>query len=29
MEFYVISVIKAAILAAVLMTTLAYLQWVE
>src|SRR2546428_6010759 len=29
MEFYVISLIKAAILAAVLMTTLAYLQWVE
>src|SRR5437667_10307720 len=29
MEFYVISVIKAAVLAAVLMTTLAYLQWVE
>jgi NADH-quinone oxidoreductase subunit H len=29
MEFYVISAIKAAILAAVLMTTLAYLQWVE
>ena len=29
MEFYVISAIKAAVLAAVLMTTLAYLQWVE
>jgi len=29
MEFYVISVIKAAVLAAILMTTLAYLQWVE
>src|SRR5258705_13341894 len=29
MDFFVISVIKAAVLAAVLMTTLAYLQWVE
>src|SRR5438874_9858483 len=29
MEFFVISVIKAAVVAAVLMTTLAYLQWVE
>src|SRR5205807_7762227 len=29
MDFFVISVIKAAIVAAVLMTTLAYLQWVE
>src|SRR5207247_10088358 len=29
MEFYVISLIKAGIVAAVLMTTLAYLQWVE
>jgi NADH-quinone oxidoreductase subunit H len=29
MEFYIITVIKAAIVAAVLMTTLAYLQWVE
>ncbi|MBI1789291.1 MAG: NADH-quinone oxidoreductase subunit NuoH [Acidobacteria bacterium] len=29
MEFIVISLVKAAIVAAVLMTTLAYLQWVE
>src|SRR5271170_8324 len=29
MEFFVITVIKALIVAAVLMTTLAYLQWVE
>ncbi len=29
MEFFVITVIKAVIVAAVLMTTLAYLQWVE
>jgi len=29
MDFFVISVIKAAVLAFVLMTTLAYLQWVE
>src|SRR5881392_4110977 len=29
MEFFVISIIKAAIVAFVLMTTLAYLQWVE
>src|SRR5436189_6023562 len=29
MDFFVISVIKAAIVAAILMTTLAYLQWVE
>src|SRR5260370_16896116 len=29
MEFHVISVIKAAVVAAVLMTPLAYLQWVE
>src|SRR5712691_811519 len=29
MEFFVISVIKAVVVAAVLMTTLAYLQWVE
>src|SRR3984893_11762893 len=29
MEFFVVSVIKALVVAAVLMTTLAYLQWVE
>src|SRR6266536_545000 len=29
MEFIVISAIKAGVVAAVLMTTLAYLQWVE
>src|SRR3979490_1886168 len=29
MEFFVISIIKAAIVAFVLLTTLAYLQWVE
>src|SRR6266567_1503011 len=29
MDFFLLSVIKAAVLAAVLMTTLAYLQWVE
>ena len=29
MEFFVISIIKAAIVAAALLTTLAYLQWVE
>src|SRR6266550_8351235 len=29
MEFFVITLIKAGIVAAVLMTTLAYLQWVE
>src|SRR5690349_13639929 len=29
MEFIVISLIKAAIIFAILMTTLAYLQWVE
>src|SRR6266542_2526339 len=29
MEFFVLSVIKAVIVAAVLLTTLAYLQWVE
>ena len=29
MEFFVITVIKALVVAAVLMTTLAYLQWVE
>jgi NADH-quinone oxidoreductase subunit H len=29
MEFFVVSVIKALIVAAILMTTLAYLQWVE
>src|SRR5438445_12476408 len=29
MEFFVISAIKAAVVAAVLLTTLAYLQWVE
>jgi NADH-quinone oxidoreductase subunit H len=29
MEFFVVTVIKALIVAAVLMTTLAYLQWVE
>src|SRR6267154_3708165 len=29
MEFFVISLIKAGVVAAVLMTTLAYLQWVE
>src|SRR5712691_11515240 len=29
MEFYVISAVKAAVLAAVLMNTLAYLPWVE
>src|ERR1700757_4842369 len=29
MEFFVISVIKALLVAFVLMTTLAYLQWVE
>ncbi len=29
MEFLIISVLKAAVLAAILLTTLAYLQWVE
>src|SRR5678815_409218 len=29
MEFFVISIIKAAVVAFVLLTTLAYLQWVE
>src|SRR5712672_4825761 len=29
MEFFVISLIKAGIVAAVLMTTLAYIQWIE
>src|SRR5881392_1163941 len=29
MEFFVISIIKAAIVAFVLLTTLAYLQWIE
>ena len=29
MEFFVVSVIKALVVAAILMTTLAYLQWVE
>jgi NADH-quinone oxidoreductase subunit H len=29
MNFYVLSLIKAALLAAVLLTTLAYLQWIE
>jgi NADH-quinone oxidoreductase subunit H len=29
MEFFVISVLKAAVLAGILLTTLAYLQWVE
>src|SRR3974377_1244303 len=29
MNFFIISLIKAAIVAAVLMTTLAYLQWIE
>src|SRR2546423_14800773 len=29
MNFFLLSAIKAAVLAAVLMTTLAYLQWVE
>src|SRR5512133_3549763 len=29
MDFFLLSVIKAAIVAAVLLTTLAYLQWVE
>src|ERR1700752_1771894 len=29
MDFFVISIIKAAVLAFVLLTTLAYLQWVE
>src|SRR5436305_14696000 len=29
MEFFLLSIIKAAVLAAVLLTTLAYLQWVE
>src|SRR4030081_2729296 len=29
MEFLIISLIKAALLAAILLTTLAYLQWVE
>src|SRR6266536_1200889 len=29
MDFFLLSIIKAAVLAAVLLTTLAYLQWVE
>src|ERR1051325_2140394 len=29
MEFFVLSIIKAAVVAFVLLTTLAYLQWVE
>jgi len=29
MEFFIISVLKAAVLAGILLTTLAYLQWVE
>ena len=29
MEFFIISLIKAAVLAAILLTALAYLQWVE
>src|SRR5215470_7183497 len=29
MDFFLLTIIKAAVLAAVLLTTLAYLQWVE
>src|SRR5689334_14822866 len=29
MDFFLLSILKAAVLAAVLLTTLAYLQWVE
>src|ERR1051325_5968624 len=29
MDFFLLTIIKAAVLAAILLTTLAYLQWVE